>query len=164
MISILMSTEKKTPLDKRKKGMTLVELMAAMAILLILFTSISQFLVNITKIEDKSNTMLENTTYIKAALTMFERKSNSSTEYYITDKNVFLKYKDPNGITIYFDTIEEMQNKIKSGVSVVDNNKKYNIKIKSTLIQDNIYKIEATLKNNKKFNNEISKKIYIVRK
>lgn len=57
MSSMMEFMEKTTPLNKkydRKKGMTLVEIMAAMAILSILFVGISSYMLNIVKAENRS--------------------------------------------------------------------------------------------------------------
>ena len=75
MSSMMEFMEKITPLNKkydRKKGMTLVEIMAAMAILSILFVGISTMMINTAKTEDKSNVLLNNTAIIRAILTSFE--------------------------------------------------------------------------------------------
>lgn len=66
MISTMELMEKKTPSIKktdRKKGMTLVEVMAAMAILSILFMGISSFIIGIVRNEAKSERKLESDGY-----------------------------------------------------------------------------------------------------
>lgn len=75
MISIMELMEKKTPLTKKydkKKGMTLVEIMAAIAILSILFVGISGLIIGIAKSEGKADRKLESDGYLKNALLMFE--------------------------------------------------------------------------------------------
>ena len=75
MISIMELMEKKTPLTKKydkKKGMTLVEIMAAIAILSILFVGISGLIIGTAKSEGKVDRKLESDGYLKNALLMFE--------------------------------------------------------------------------------------------
>ena len=75
MISIMELMEKKTPLTKKydkKKGMTLVEIMAAIAILSILFVGISGLIIGTAKSEGKADRKLESDEYLKNALLMFE--------------------------------------------------------------------------------------------
>ena len=75
MISIMELMEKKTPLTKKydkKKGMTLVEIMAAIAILSILFVGISGLIIGTAKSEGKADRKLESDGYLKNALLMFE--------------------------------------------------------------------------------------------
>ena len=56
---------KNTYVIKRKNGFTLVEIMAALAIFLILSLSIGQMLTSSSKMENKSNRRLENINYVK---------------------------------------------------------------------------------------------------
>ncbi|MBM6838569.1 type II secretion system protein, partial [Clostridium saudiense] len=84
MISMMELMEEKTPLTKntsKKKGMTLVEVMAAMAILSILFVAISSLMINVVKSEIRADEKLEINNYIKSALTLFDVKSVDIDNY-----------------------------------------------------------------------------------
>ena len=152
MISIMEIMEKKTPLIKRnnkKKGMTLVEIMAAMAILSILFIGISGFLIGIVKNEAKANRKLESDGYLKNALLMFESGIVSPS--------------DNLNFTVGFDNIEEMKTGITTLQNTNEDNKMYKITVKSNLEnQNNLYKVEATFKNSR--NEEYSKHIYVIKR
>lgn len=152
MISIMELMEKKTPLIKRnnkKKGMTLVEIMAAMAILTILFIGISGLLIGIVKNEAKANRKLESDGYLKNALLMFESGIVSPS--------------DSLNFTVKFDNITEM----KEGITTLQNTNKGNgtyeitIKISSENKKD-LYKINATFRNSK--DEEYSKHIYVFKR
>lgn len=134
MILIIELMEKKTPSIKntnRKKGMTLVEVMAAMAILSILFVGISGLMINIVKSENRAEQKLEINNYIKSALVLFDSKSVNVE-----------KYKD--GKTILFDDLNEMQSKIISGDE--SGTGKYSIYIISSPKDNDFYKVTAHIK------------------
>lgn len=90
MISMMELMEKKTLSIKntnRKKGMTLVEIMAAMAILSILFVAISGLMINAVKIENRADKILEISNYLKSALLIFDEKMANVSDY-IVEKNI----------------------------------------------------------------------------
>lgn len=137
MISMMELMEKKTPSIKnnyRKKGMTLVEIMAAMAILSILFVGISGLMLSIVKTEARADEKLEINNYIKSALTLFDVKS-ANVENYISKK------------TINFDNLDDMQYKIKNINSLIDNEGKFSIDIIAELQDNGLYKVTAYMKN-----------------
>ena len=137
MISMMELMEKKTPSIKntnRKKGMTLVEIMAAMAILSILFVGISGLMISIVKTEARADEKLEINNYIKSALTLFDVKS-ANVENYIVKK------------TINFDDLDDMQNKIKNINSLIDNEGKFSIDIIAELQDNELSKVTAYMKN-----------------
>lgn len=137
MISMMELMEKKTPSIKnnyRKKGMTLVEIMAAMAILSILFVGISGLMLSIIKTEARADEKLEINNYIKSALTLFDVKS-ANVENYISKK------------TINFDNLDDMQYKIKNINSLIDNEGKFSIDIIAELQDNGLYKVTAYMKN-----------------
>lgn len=136
MISMMELMEKKTLSIKntnRKKGMTLVEIMAAMAILSILFVGISTLIINTSKIEGRSERELESDTYLKNVLYMFESGIVNAKD---------LKYRD---YTISFDDLEEMQSQVKDKTSV--SGSKYTLRITTELKpgSNNVYKVTATI-------------------
>ena len=134
MISMIEPMEKKTPSIKntnRKKGMTLVEVMAAMAILSILFVGISGLMISIVKSENRADQKLEINNYVKSALILFDSKSANVESY-----------KD--GKTIFFNDLNEMQSKIISGDE--SGTGKYNIYIISTPKDNEFYKVTAHIK------------------
>ena len=137
MISIMELMEKKTPSIKktdRKKGMTLVEVMAAMAILSILFVGISGLMISIVKTEVRSDEKLEINSYIKSALTLFDVKSANVENY--TVKKI-----------INFDDLDDMQYKIKNINFLIDNEGKFTIDIIAELQENGFYKVTAHMKN-----------------
>ena len=152
MISIMELMEKKTPLIKknnRKKGMTLVEIMAAMAVLSILFIGISGLIISTVNNEAKSNRKLESDGYLKNALLMFESGVVSPSDS--------LNFK------VSFDNITEMQ----QGIDTLENTNKgngtYEITIKITSENNNdLYKVNATFRNSK--GEEYSKHIYVLKR
>ena len=152
MISIMELMEKKILLTKKnsnKKGMTLVEIMAAMAILTILFIGISSFIIGIVNSEAKANRKLESDGYLKNALLMFESGIVSPS--------------DNLNFTVGFDNIEEMKTGITTLQNTNEDNKMYKITVKSNLEnQNNLYKVEATFKNSR--NEEYSKHIYVIKR
>lgn len=152
MISIMELMEKKTPLIKKyskKKGMTLVEIMAAIAILSILFIGISGLLIGIVKNEAKANRKLESDGYLKNALLMFESG--------VVSPNGSLNFK------VKFDNITEMQQGIATLQDTNKGNGTYEIIIKISSENNNdLYKIDATFKNSK--DEEYSKHIYVLKR
>ena len=149
MISTMELMEKKTPSIKktdRKKGMTLVEVMAAMAILYILFMGISSFIIGIVRNEAKSERKLESDGYLKNALLMFESGIVSPS--------------DSLNFTIKFDDVIEMQDQIEN---MTDGGEGiYTLKITTSDSEEgNLYKIDATFINERE--EEYSKHIYILK-
>ena len=137
MISTMELMEKKTPSIKKydkKKGMTLVEVMAAMAILSILFVGISGLMISIVKTEVRSDEKLEINSYIKSALTLFDVKSANVENY--TVKKI-----------INFDDLDDMQYKIKNINFLIDNEGKFTIDIIAELQENGFYKVTAHMKN-----------------
>lgn len=151
MISIMELMEKKAPSIKnidRKKGMTLVEVMAAMAILSILFVGISGLIIGTAKSEGKSNRKLESDGYLKNALLMFESGLVSPS--------------DSLSFTVKFDDIIEMQEGIKTLSNTNMGNGTYEISITSSLeSNNNLYKVNAIFKNSR--GEEYSKYIYAIK-
>lgn len=148
MISTMELMEKKTPSIKkidRKKGMTLVEVMAAMAILSILFMAISSFIIGIVRSEAKSERKLESDGYLKNALLMFDSGIVSPS--------------DSLNFTVKFDDVIEMQEKIEK---MMDDTTKgvYTLKITSSE-EGNLYRINATFTNEKE--EKYSKHIYVLK-
>ena len=146
MISIMELMEKKTPSIRKydkKKGMTLVEIMAAMAILSILFVGISGLIINVAKSEGRSERRLESDGYLKNALLMFE--------------------SDGLNFTVKFDDIIEMQEGIKKviqGDMSVKTSGTYEINIQiNSESSDSLYKVDARFKNSR--GEEYSKYIYV---
>ncbi|MBD7915998.1 prepilin-type N-terminal cleavage/methylation domain-containing protein [Clostridium sp. Sa3CUN1] len=152
MISIMELMEKKILLTKKnsnKKGMTLVEIMAAMAILSILFIGISSFIIGIVNSEAKTNRKLESDGYLKNALLMFESGVVSPG--------------DSLNFTVSFDNIEQMKTGIETLQNTNEGNGIYKITITTNLEgENNLYKVEATFKNSR--NEEYSKHIYVLRR
>ena len=149
MISTMELMEKKTPSIKntdRKKGMTLVEVMAAMAILSILFMGISSFIIGIVRSEAKSERKLESDGYLKNALLMFESGIVSPS--------------DSLNFTIKFDDVIEMQDQIEN---MTDGGEGiYTLKITTSDSEEgNLYKINATFINERE--EEYSKHIYVLK-
>lgn len=149
MISTMELMEKKTPSIKktdRKKGMTLVEVMAAMAILSILFMGISSFIIGIVRNEAKSERKLESDGYLKNALLMFESGIVSPS--------------DSLNFTIKFDDVIEMQDQIEN---MTDGGEGiYTLKITTSDSEEgNLYKINATFINERE--EEYSKHIYVLK-
>ena len=154
MISIMELMEKKTPLikkNKRKKGMTLVEVMVAMAILSILFVGISGFIMGIVKNEAKSNRKLESDGYLKSALLMFESGVVS------IDENLEL----PLEFEVSFDNITEMQEGIINLKDTEEGNGTYKMVIEITYENENsnLYRVDATFINSNA--EKYSKHIYV---
>ena len=152
MISITELMEKKTPSIKKydkKKGMTLVEIMAAMAILSILFVGISGLIINVAKSEGRSERRLESDGYLKNALLMFE--------------SGVVKPSDGLNFTVKFDDIIEMQEGIKKviqGDMSVKTSGTYEINIQiNSESSDRLYKVDARFKNSR--GEEYSKYIYV---
>ena len=177
MISITELMEKKTPSIKKydkKKGMTLVEIMAAMAILSILFVAISSFMLNLVKSENRSNSYLNTTNYLKAALEVFELKaggditdSSDSRQYYI-EKDKFELFIDKE-VYIYFNNMDEMLSKItNANFEIIDRiyyTTKYKLKIKVTdkILQKDLYLVQVEMKYGKSNDDVNKKEIYINR-
>ena len=137
MISMMELMEEKTPLTKnadKKKGMTLVEVMAAMAILSILFVAISSLMINVVKSEIRADEKLEINNYIKSALTLFDVKSVDIDNY-------------TSMRTINFDDLDDMQYKIKNIKNLTDNEGKFSIDIIAELQESGLYKVTAYMKN-----------------
>lgn len=160
MISIVEFMEKKTLLIKgntKKKGMTLVEVMAAMAILSILFVGISGMISTIIKSETKSNELLDNSTIAKAVLSIFEVSGNE----YITDEK-FNELLDNDKI-YKFDTISNLKEQILE--SKPNDGDKYTVELKVDMQgeESNLYKIKVAVYNNKS-NDSHEKYIYVYRK
>ena len=148
MISIMELMEKKTPSIKnidRKKGMTLVEIMAAMAILSILFVGISTLIISTVKNEARTNRKLESDGYLKNALLIFE--------------SGLVPPSDNLSFTVKFDDIIQMQEGILTLRDTNKGNGNYEMSIKIILENDNLYKVDATFINSK--GEEYSKYIYV---
>lgn len=151
MILIKEHMEKKTLLikkNRRKKGMTLVEVMGAMAILSVLFIGISGLIIGVVNNEAKVNRKLESDGYIKNALLMFESGIVSPS--------------DSLNFTVDFNNIDEMKNAIKT----LQNVSKDNAEFKMTIIansedNNNLYNVQAIFKNSR--NEEYSKHIYVLK-
>lgn len=133
MSSMMEFTAEKTPLTKntdRKKGMTLVEVMAAMGILSILFVAISGLMINAAKIENRADKMLESNNYLKSALLLFDTGAVTISNYYIEQ-------------TIGFEDINDMQNKMIN--NVFGESGKLEIKILAEVRDGGIFKITAKM-------------------
>lgn len=176
-MSLMMGTmEKKIHLIKCSRGFTLVEVMATLAILLILFGGISTLMINTVKIQSKSSTFLHNSAYIKSALIMFDIKSGgdidgdnlSGIKQYISSEVFDNVYKDKD-VYCYFSNIDEMQEKLVAGN--VENSKdiakkhgyELNLIITRQSGDGNLYLVTAALKNLNKKNDDITKTLYINR-
>ena len=165
MSSMMEFMEKITPLNKkydRKKGMTLVEIMAAMAILSILFVGISTMMINTAKTEDKSNVLLNNTAIIMAIFTSFEVNTDGSRTIDYINNTRFYNLKEKVNITLRFNTIENMQQQLKDDLIISDGSN-YIAEITIRDDGDNIYNIKINLINNIK-NEDITKEMYVYRK
>ncbi|SFB45029.1 prepilin-type N-terminal cleavage/methylation domain-containing protein [Clostridium frigidicarnis] len=100
MISIQEAMEKKICLIKH--GFTLVEVIAAIAILSIIFVSISSFMLFSVKMESNSNSKVNKLSLVKSSMEVL----NSSD-----DDSLLNKYT--NGISyVYFDDLEELKNEM----------------------------------------------------
>lgn len=169
MISMMEPMEEKIPLTKntdKKKGMTLVEVMAAMAILSILFAAISGLMINTVKIEDRSNVLLDNSSIIKAIMLVFETDSDSSNDSENINNERFNQLKPINDgdiktTIINFDTIEVMQDQLINGTISLVGKYKAEISIEK-LRGKKLYKISTTLTNTLK-QQSIEKEIIINR-
>lgn len=140
MSLIMKVMEKKTPLIKikhKKRGITLIEVMAAIAIISILFVSISQFILSVAKNEAISERKLENYGYLKNILSIFENK--------------LVKCEDNLDLYISFDNVAEMQEKILNLQEDINENKEYKLNIKINLIDEvnNIYRVFAKVTNSR---------------
>ena len=165
MSSMMEFMEKITPLNKkydRKKGMTLVEIMAAMAILSILFVGISTMMINTAKTEDKSNVLLNNTAIIRAIFTSLEVNTDGSRTIDYINNTRFYNLKEKVNITLRFNTIENMQQQLKDDLIISDGSN-YIAEITIRDDGDNIYNIKINLINNIK-NEDITKEMYVYRK
>ena len=165
MSSMMEFMEKITPLNKkydRKKGLTLVEIMAAMAILSILFVGISTMMINTAKTEDKSNVLLNNTAIIRAIFTSFEVNTDGSRTIDYINNTRFYNLKEKVNITLRFNTIENMQQQLKDDLIISDGSN-YIAEITIRDDGDNIYNIKINLINNIK-NEDITKEMYVYRK
>ena len=169
MISMMELMEEKTPLTKntdKKKGMTLVEVMAAMAILSILFAAISGLMINTVKIEDRSNVLLDNSSIIKAIMIVFETDSDIGNDSENINNERFNQLKPINDgdiktTIINFDTIEGMQDQLINGTISLVGKYKAEISIEK-LRGKKLYKISTTLTNTLK-QQSIEKEIIINR-
>lgn len=140
MSLIMKVMEKKTPLIKikhKKRGITLIEVMAAIAIISILFVSISQFILSVAKNEAISERKLENYGYLKNILSIFENK--------------LVKCEDNLDLYISFDNVAEMQEKILNLQEDINENKEYKLNVKINLIDEvnNIYRVFAKVTNSR---------------
>ncbi len=147
MISTMELMEKKTPSIKnndRKKGMTLVEVMAAMAILSILFMAISSLIIGIVKSEAKSERKLESDGYLKNALLMFDSGIVSPS--------------NSLSFTVKFDDVIEMQDEIEKMTSGGEG--VYTLIITSSE-EGNLYKVNAEFLNER--DEHYSKHIYVLK-
>ncbi|WP_300903234.1 type II secretion system protein J [uncultured Clostridium sp.] len=149
MISMMETMEKRIHLIKnsKKKGMTLVEIMAAIAILSILFMGISQLIVGTVKSEARADRRLESDGYLKNALLMFETGLISPEESL--------------SFTVKFDDIIQMQEGIKNLKNITLGQGTYEILITSNLERNNLYKVNAVFKNLK--GEEYSKYMYVIK-
>ncbi|CDM68493.1 Hypothetial membrane protein [Clostridium bornimense] len=145
----------------KKKGFTLVEIMAAMAIFLILSLSIGNLLTSSAKIENKSNNRLENINYVKAVMDIFDVKRGDGTDNETISNDRFNYFLNNGVVTISFDNMDELEKKILGTYTGTDGTT-YSAIIKVSNKESNIYKVEATVKDNEK-GNEVDKKIYISR-
>ena len=145
----------------KKKGFTLIEIMAALAIFLILSLSIGKILTSSSKIENKSNNRLENINYVKAVMDIFDVKRGDGTDNETISNDRFNYFLNNGVVTISFDNMDELQKKILGTYTGTDGTT-YSAIIKVSNEESNIYKVEATVKDNEK-GNEVDKKIYISR-
>lgn len=145
----------------KKKGFTLIEIMAALAIFLILSLSIGQILTSSSKIESKSNNRLENINYVKAVMDIFDVKRGDGTDNETISNDRFNYFLNNRVVTISFDNMDELEKKILGTYTGTDGTT-YSAIIKVSNEESNIYKVEATVKDNEK-GNEVDKKIYISR-
>ena len=158
MISTMELMEKKTPSIKktdRKKGMTLVEVMAAMAILSILFMGISSFIIGIVRNEAKSERKLESDGYLKNALLMFESgvvSLDKVKEYFEVNPNKNFNF------SVSFNDVLEMQEKIEKLAKDEDGTYTLTISISES---GDLYRVNATFTNERR--EEYSKHVYILK-
>lgn len=145
----------------KKKGFTLIEIMAALAIFLILSLSIGQILTSSSKIESKSNNRLENINYVKAVVDIFDVKRGDGTDNETISNDRFNYFLNNGIVTVSFDNMDELEKKILGTYTGTDGTT-YSAIIKVSNEESNIYKVEATVKDNEK-GNEVDKKIYISR-
>ena len=145
----------------KKKGFTFIEIMAALAIFLILSLSIGQILTSSSKIESKSNNRLENINYVKAVVDIFDVKRGDGTDNETISNDRFNYFLNNGIVTVSFDNMDELEKKILGTYTGTDGTT-YSAIIKVSNEESNIYKVEATVKDNEK-GNEVDKKIYISR-
>lgn len=150
MILIMESMEEKIPLiKKKKKAITLVEIMASIAIITILFLAISGVVSNSIKIEKKSNDYLKSNDILKTALLLFNNNT-ANIELYNSEKE------------ISFNDIEDMKIKIENADTTVEEDWTYKVIISVIKVEDEIYEVTANLIN--RDNSEFSKKLFVYSK
>ena len=150
---------KNTYVIKRKNGFTLVEIMAALAIFLILSLSIGQILTSSSKMENKSNRRLENINYVKAIMDIFDVKRGDGTDSETIGNSRF-NYFVGKDVTIKFDNMDELEKKILGTYTGTDGTA-YTAVITVSLKEENIYVVKATVTDS--HGDGVEKKIYISR-
>lgn len=154
MILTKVNLEKK--ITSNKKGFTLVEIVAALAIFSILFVGVTQLIANANKGEINTNTNMENTSVSQGIRDILFKEDNEFFNKFLKDKTIILEGKD-------LDSLQEMliedisDNKIKpinDNTYISENDKenpiKYKIYISSKEIDKGLYSVvltSITLKN-----------------
>ncbi len=167
---------KKTHLVNKKKGITLVEMMASLAILLILFCGITNMILTNMKAEIKSNTRMENISYIKAIMAMFEvepkvekttdggGESTTTASEYISN-NIFANNLLGKETYFTFNNFEGLKTKLINGyvtTSIPSNNDNYLATLNVEEVKNYLYKIDVNVENI--FKNEVTEKTLYINK
>jgi len=137
---------------KRKKGFTLIELIASIAILTIAFTGISMALIASVKTEKKSDVKLETSTYAKAVVENIKIQSDNALRNTINVRYLFFNDKDSFEYCLYNKFLQGVEGKYeptppevgKTGKDVVN-------LLDSTLCTYSKCKERNLLENNRKY-------------
>lgn len=141
---------------KRKKGFTLIELIAAIAILAIAFTGISLALLASVKTEKKSDVKLETSTYAKAVVENIKIQSNDVLSKTTNVRYIFFDNKDSFENCLYNKFLQGLEGKYEPSPPTIDENNKtgkdvVNLPMDNTLCTYTKCNLRNTKENNRKY-------------